>query len=286
MERGIVSNMTEVVTPAYLYHYTNVDSLALILKNKNIQFRPLNTLDDLQEEKLQDEYKLARFVFVSSWTEEENESIPMWKMYSDWENGIRIKLPAYPFQEYEVTKEEVEEVTGEPATQKGTKGPSFIRPFREIYESGYTYMSNTLPDLLYRVEYTDNVHKLYPQVYFQEKSGPRIEFGKIGKTKSKSWKFQKEWRYKFECLPISMKRVKELKGMINEELLYQKLLNNEYQLPVDRFFLSLSDAAFSQMEITYSPKLTENNRIFIKLLKEKFNPSLVIHESALKDTIR
>jgi argininosuccinate synthase len=37
----------------YLYHYTSVSSLAMILKNRNIRFSPLTVLDDMEEEKNQ-----------------------------------------------------------------------------------------------------------------------------------------------------------------------------------------------------------------------------------------
>lgn len=33
----------------YLYHYTNVETLALILANRTIRFNALNKMDDLQE---------------------------------------------------------------------------------------------------------------------------------------------------------------------------------------------------------------------------------------------
>lgn len=36
-------------TPEYLYHYTTVETLALILKNRTIRFRSLDQMDDLQE---------------------------------------------------------------------------------------------------------------------------------------------------------------------------------------------------------------------------------------------
>ena len=32
--------------PEYLYHYTAVDTLELILKNKTIRFNPLTKMDD------------------------------------------------------------------------------------------------------------------------------------------------------------------------------------------------------------------------------------------------
>ena len=112
-----------------------------------------------------------------------------------------------------------------------------------------------------------------------------MDFGKVGNKKSIAWRFQKEWRYKFICLPIKAIFGKDF-DTIHNEFIYHKLLNNEYRMPMDRIFLSLTDAAFSQMEITCSPKLSESNRIFIDLLKEKYNPTLTVRESTLKDSIR
>ena len=33
----------------YLYHYTNIETLALILKNRTIRFNSLDRMDDLQK---------------------------------------------------------------------------------------------------------------------------------------------------------------------------------------------------------------------------------------------
>ena len=59
----------------YLYHYTSVESLALILKNKSFRLSPLSTLDDLQEERVKDSQRFGEYVFVSSWTEDEEELV-------------------------------------------------------------------------------------------------------------------------------------------------------------------------------------------------------------------
>lgn len=40
--------------PPYLYHYTTVESLAMILKNRNVKLNALSSLDDLQEERVKD----------------------------------------------------------------------------------------------------------------------------------------------------------------------------------------------------------------------------------------
>lgn len=65
-------------TPEYLYHYTNVDALALILKNRSIRLNSLDKMDDLQEQLSTDKQNFGRFIFVSSWTDNEDEEIPMW----------------------------------------------------------------------------------------------------------------------------------------------------------------------------------------------------------------
>ena len=61
----------------YLYRYTSLESLALILKSRQIRLNPLDKMDDLQEQKTADVENLGKFVFISSWTEESDESIPM-----------------------------------------------------------------------------------------------------------------------------------------------------------------------------------------------------------------
>ena len=84
----------------FLYHYTTLDKLALILRNRTIRLNPLDKMDDLQENMTSDVKNFGRIFFASSWTEEATESIPMWKMYASMESGVRIGLPKNPFKRY------------------------------------------------------------------------------------------------------------------------------------------------------------------------------------------
>lgn len=65
---------------------------------------------------------------------------------------------------------------------------------------------------------------------------------------------------------------------------YNKLKSNDNDF-LDYFDLTLDDEAFNSMEVTMSPQFTEGNRILLELLKEKYNPNMIIQESALKDKI-
>jgi len=51
--------------PDYLYHYTNIEALALILKNKTIRFSPLNHMDDLQETESADVHNIGQIIYKS-----------------------------------------------------------------------------------------------------------------------------------------------------------------------------------------------------------------------------
>ena len=85
-----------------IHHYTTIDNLALILESKRIRFTRLDLLDDIQEIKGLDHQilKLDKSIFVSSWTEDNEENIPLWKMYASITNGIRITMPQDMFQKH------------------------------------------------------------------------------------------------------------------------------------------------------------------------------------------
>lgn len=77
-----------------IYHYTNIETLALILKNKTIRFNRLDQVDDLEEGQTEcSGIKVGQYLFVSCWTEDPEESIPLWRMYTDKAISGRNPLP-------------------------------------------------------------------------------------------------------------------------------------------------------------------------------------------------
>ena len=58
-----------------IYHYTNLEALALILKNRTIRFNRLDQVDDLEEGNAESlGVRFCKYVFVSCWTETSDES--------------------------------------------------------------------------------------------------------------------------------------------------------------------------------------------------------------------
>lgn len=82
----------------FLYHYTNLFAFASIIKNRSIRFSPLSKMDDINDGQSKDFETISQYVFASSWTYSNEESIPFWAMYTNDMHGVRIGLPKNPFK--------------------------------------------------------------------------------------------------------------------------------------------------------------------------------------------
>ncbi|MBA4319244.1 MAG: hypothetical protein C0412_12655 [Flavobacterium sp.] len=81
----------------YLYHYTTIEKLALILNKQTIRFNRLDQVDDLRESTSFGKINLSKYLFVSCWTDVIEENLALWSMYSNGMTGVRISLPIDPF---------------------------------------------------------------------------------------------------------------------------------------------------------------------------------------------
>lgn len=93
----------------YLYHYTSLETLALILQNRTFRLNNLAAMDDLEEGSFIDLGKIGRFIYSSSWTKDAMESIPLWQLYTPDMSGVRIKMPENIFEEELISSEEITE---------------------------------------------------------------------------------------------------------------------------------------------------------------------------------
>ena len=75
-----------------IYHYTTIETLALIIKSRAIRFNRLDCVDDLEESLYGSgnmNIKLSQYEFVSCWTKDKEENLALWKMYTN-NKGVRI----------------------------------------------------------------------------------------------------------------------------------------------------------------------------------------------------
>ena len=87
---------------AKIYHYTTIETLALILKHHTIRFNRLDQVDDMEESLYPSgpiNLNLSKYVYVSCWTKSKEENLALWKMYAGY-RGIRISLDETMFVSY------------------------------------------------------------------------------------------------------------------------------------------------------------------------------------------
>jgi hypothetical protein len=272
----------------YLYHYTSLETLALILKNKSLCFNNLLNVDDIEEAKTKDMGDFGRFVYVSCWTDDAEESIPLWNLYTPNMHGVRIRLPKFPFKKYYYKKGEYffSENVG-----------TYI-DCETIFEENKISVPVDNPKLI-KVEYTEEAEKLFPIVRMESYPGAlkryleakdmselksaeiRYSFEEIGKYKRENWKFQNEWRYKITIAPMGLQESNPPTFQKQQEYI-RRIEDRNIIPPYQSIFLSMSESAFEDMEIVFGPKMSEAEKIMAIALISQYAPKCIYRESNLK----
>lgn len=84
----------------FFYHYTTIDRLQQIIKNKYFVFSGFEIMNDkLEAEIIGNDY--SNNTFVGSFSRADNEVMAMWGMYAiPWEMGVRIGIPKAHFRKW------------------------------------------------------------------------------------------------------------------------------------------------------------------------------------------
>lgn len=276
--------MNEVQTNR-LYHYTSVNSLALILKNKTLRLNPLNQMDDLQETKSNSRQNYGQYVFVSSWTQTEEESIPMWKMYSSTTGGVRISLPRNPFKIYDETLNKFRDPTfaeWETACTVPSELPVINK--WEYFPNEVCPTNYFLSDLLCEVKYSNDESKLNPFIEHISNEQFSLHVSKLGIYKSCIWEFQHECRYRLvftPSFPISPGESDKAFATF-----YADLFHNNLICKIPYVDLSLAQNMLDQMVITTSPAISDANMIIVESLVSQLCPNARIEKSHLSGMIK
>src|SRR5690625_4237641 len=111
---------TSKTVPEHLYHYTSIETLALILRNQTIRFRRLDLMDDPDEALTADLGRQGKYVLVSCWTDRVDEELLIWSLYTTGLRGVRIRLPVPPFEKrFRVSQTEIRMQSGAPIEVPG-----------------------------------------------------------------------------------------------------------------------------------------------------------------------
>lgn len=272
-----------------IFHYTSIESLALILKTRKIRFTRLDRVDDVIEAQEHCGINFGKYFFVSCWTEQKTESIPQWNMYSKDMQGVRIELPVYPFYRHRLKANPA--VTG--VTWEGEM--MSLLTFDELLGETY-FVPPLFSDNFFcgKVDYIESVNDFY-NTAVQKTEHPNGKIGilinelpKLPRQKSKEWHFQSEYRFHLFALPISSGHTKASPyppGIGLGEIMGDALINN-IDPGINYIDVPIDSAAFSQMVVRTAPLCTSGGRICVEALISQLAPEALIEPSALAGTIR
>jgi len=267
-----------------IYHYTTIESLALILKNKTLLFNRLDCVDDIEEGSVMSSgINIGQYVFVSCWTESAEESIPLWKMYAGNKMGVRIGLERNMFKQYLVQNPRL-------GGQQAFGSMWMYIPPEELENPDYFVfpIHNIEEDFFYRkVQYVEDVNEKTRNTVIitptgQDKANATISFGEIGRYKHKRWSFQNETRFVITISPFNpfFSKPEEVATVALNSYMQNKIIC------FDKYFMHLDLTVLANIEITLSPNATEGQRVIVESLTRQYAPNGTIKPSSLGHLVK
>lgn len=263
--------------PKYLYHYTSVENFLLILKTGKIRFKRLDKVNDPIEGNIPEYPKIGRYVFTSSWTAQEREEIPMWKMYSDLK-GVRFRMPIDLFNHSEkMANSRLSNSLDSQIIWKLDK--EYLVETEKIArfarDKGNHYKINTVigPSM---VVYTDSIEDIKKDAILLKtlpkgKQLHSILIGTLGQRKVNFWSFEKEFRFRI--------RVDKLKITAKPERLKNSLDN----ILIEYIDICYKKESLEDVEILLGPKTKEEDeQQIIDALNEIGIIKFTINKSQIK----
>jgi len=230
-----------------IFHYTSIETLALILKNRTIRFSRLDKVDDPEEYDItEDGVTLSHYCFASCWTRNEDESLPQWYMYGSGSHGVRIEMDSDMFEYVDGFKDK-SFLGGVEYTKQGDR----IMP---VILNG-----KVLEDIIY-VDDMSNIEKRIFHAFEEQKA---IHFHNIGLYKRKDWNFQKECRFRLYALPLKPRGV----GLYYSP---SEVIADNVPPKAEYIDIPLSPIAFANMKILLGPKVNAAERIIIQSLMKEY----------------
>lgn len=274
-----------------IHHYTNIDVLALILKNRTLRFNRLDQVDDPEESNfISNGVNLGPYTFVSCWTEAKEESIPMWKMYTRENWGVRLSFVKEGlFKTY--TIEKGFRHNGLVTTNLGVP-IKFLFPAEVLFnQAQYTppIITHDYDNCSFyrKIEYVDDVKQFANNsVHITQLTDGRttvsIKNDKVGGYKNKRWAFQEESRFVLFFMPgNSVATINTPNFEAEKSRMISNIIQNK-DLGFSFYDMCLSNEAFKNLIITMSPLSDNPQWAIVEALRDKYAQETKIVESNLK----
>jgi len=250
--------------PQKLYHYTTVNTLALILQSQSILFNRADKVNDKREGLSSDFGSMAQYIFLSCWTETKEEDLSLWNMYTPQMRGVRIEFPMPIFETYQIDDIYTTIIPSDKIEDIERK--IFILPHK---------------DLVYKVEYTDDQELLTPKIITTLDKYEGLRLTDIGTRKKTMWQVENEWRFRLNIFPIDV----SLDTAFYPDR-YYKLVESRIAPPIENYLVKVNGKSFRQMKIRLGPKMNSGDEEIVKALIAIYNPTAEFGYSDLTGDIR
>lgn len=257
----------QISIPDRLYHYTSIDALAMILSTRKLRFTRLDLVNDPEEAAANDLPISRELVFATCWTDVEEESLPMWKMYTPSHRGIRISLP-WDFLEHDTRSK-----TGDIQNYMfGLK--EYLIVGRENGNTMHTRIANGPYKIIYAKQHEDHrtscITTTNENRFFSLKD--------LGTIKKSHWEFEQEWRYKIYAT------ASEALSSIDDEYcdLVEQMYHHNNHVTTEHLFVPLSETALQGMQITIGPSANPAIEVIVSSLLKSCNIDAAICRSEIK----
>lgn len=266
--------------PSYLYHYTTLETLQIILKNENVRFKRIDLMNDPYEGHL-DSYKNSKkYVFSSSWTAQPLDEIPMWKMYNGLK-GVRLRMPVDLFS------------FGKNMTvAKMSRSNNFLiksklnKDYSIELEEPMEFKSQKIKEFninsVYgptEINYVNSVEKILEDIISKNPSVKNfdlfeINLNLIGQKKINFWSFEKEFRFRVFLQNSVM--------MAGSDSVLRDTLDN-HKIKTEYIDINFTKKSLDNVEILLGPKAVNKDKLTIeKILVEKGIKNYIIKKSNIK----
>lgn len=264
-----------------IYHYTTLENLALILKHKNIRFNRLDRMDDPCEKTfLVNQLDWSPYTYVSCWTENPDESIPLWHMYTDKGRGVRIGIEK-DFIDWD--KQSI--AFSVPSRQRHHKSVSKDSTGAFSVTFNPTRIYRPLSDeVCYRKVKYANEQEFFDYEKYIGRVSSFLDINEemmrtyVGCFRKEKWAFEEETRFIIYAVPYtSTDAVVSHQDFIN--LIRLGMPNNVPYIDVPIKHDKLRD-----IEVTLGPEVDEGQGILAKALLNKYAPNGKLSFSALGES--
>lgn len=252
--------------PGTLYHYTSIETLALILRNRTIRFSRLDGLNDPEEANAEDLPLAATLVFASCWTAQARESLAMWKMYTPDMQGVRIRLPSNPF-----VGRHAPDLMGKGGVIQKIDGRILVT--RDAPAHGIVSYYVTGPNKIY---YTDDKVYRNLQCVSRNETESRVELHGLGMVKNTYWSFEEEWRY--TILGTFCERLLPSGTSILDDPSFDL---RRYPVKETALYIPLDSTSLNAVDILLGPRVSEAQELIVQALLDKYTSAFTLERSSI-----